>query len=244
MIRKLGPRIPCVLSGRCLPALSMALAAVLTAQDHTAHPAPELMALSVGRSVVLDRSADVARISISNPDVVDAVAVTSREILINAKAPGLSSLVIWSKAGDRNMYAVTVERDLEPIRRLLKETFPDEAIDVRADRDSLALVGHASTPSVAERAMALIAPQVKTVVSNLQVVPPHAEKQILLRVKFAEIDRTAANSFGVNLLSTGALNTPGSIGTQQFPGGTPSASAARLAVTLAVHPPASLSRTR
>ena len=71
--------------------------------------------------------------------------------------------------------------------------------------------------------MALIAPQGKTVVNNLQVVPPHAEKQILLRVKFAEVDRTAANSFGINILSTGALNTAGSIGTQQFPGGTPSA---------------------
>ena len=95
------------------------------------------MALSVGRSLVLDRSADVTRISISNPDVVDAVAVTSREILINAKAHGLSSLVIWSKKGDRTVYAVTVDRDLGPIRRLLKETFADESIDVRADRDSL-----------------------------------------------------------------------------------------------------------
>jgi len=181
------------------------------------------MTLSIGRSLVLDRSADVTRISISNPDVVDAVAVTSREILVNGKAPGLSSLVIWSKTGERTMYAVTVERDLEPIRRLLKETFPDEAVDVRADRDSLALVGHASSPGVAERAMALIAPQAKAVVNNLQVVPPRAEKQILLRVKFAEVDRTSGNSFGVNLLSTGALNTPGSIGTQQFAGGTPSA---------------------
>ena len=223
MNRMFAPGDPFVATGRCLPALLLAFAAALSAQSRAVHSSPELMALSVGRSVVLDRAADVARISISNPDVVDAVAVTSREILVNGKAPGLSSLVIWSKAGDRNIYAVTVERDLEPIRRLLKETFPDEAIDVRADRDSLALVGRVGSPSVAERAMALIAPQVKAVVNNLQIVPPHAEKQILLRVKFAELDRTAANSFGINLLSTGALNTIGSIGTQQFAGGTPSA---------------------
>ncbi len=223
MNRMFRPRNPIAVPGRCLPAFLLAFAIALTAQDHTVHSSSEPMALSVGGSVVLDRPADVARISISNPDVVDAVAVTSREILVNAKAPGCSSLVIWSRAGDRSMYAVTVERDLEPIRRLLKETFPDEAIDVRADRDSLALVGHASNPSVAEHAMALIAPQVKAVVNNLQLVPPHAEKQILLRVKFAEIDRTAANSFGINLLSTGALNTTGGIGTQQFAGGTPSA---------------------
>ncbi len=195
---------------RWLPAATLAVAVASGA------PGTEEMKLSVGRSRVLDRTADVARISISNPEVVDAVAVTLREILVNAKAAGLSTLVIWSKAGERTMYMVTVERDLEPIRRLLKETFPEEAIDVRADRDALALVGRASNQGVADRAMALIAPMAKTVVNNLQVVPPGADKQIVLRVTFAEIDRNVANSFGVNLLSTGALNTFGSIGTQQF----------------------------
>jgi len=223
MNRKFGISSLRAASGRRFSALALAIAMSLAAQDGPARSAPVPMALNVGRSIVLDRSSDVTRISISNPDVVDAVAVTTREIVVNGKAAGVSSLVIWSKSGDRTMYAVTVEKDLEPIRRLLKETFPAETIDVRADRDSLALVGHASNPGVAERAMALIAPQVKAVVNNLQVVPARAEKQILLRVKFAEIDRTNANSFGVNILSTGALNTPGSIGTKQFSGGSPSA---------------------
>ena len=223
MNRTFGAISLCAAPGRCLLVLALLIAATSAGQDRPVSSARVPMTLTIGRSVMLDRSADVTRISISNPDVVDAVAVTTREILINGKAPGLSSLVVWSKNGERTMYAVTVDRDLEPIRRLLKETFPDEAIDVRADRDSLALIGHASTPAIAERAMALIAPQAKAVVNNLQVIPVHAEKQILLRVKFAEVDRTAANSFGINLLSTGALNTPGSIGTQQFAGGTPSA---------------------
>ena len=217
-------KMPLAASSRHLPALaSLAIAGLLAAQEYPRASSPVPMALSIGHSVVLDRSADVARISISNPDVVDAVAVTMREILVNAKTPGLSSLVIWSKNGERTMYAVTVDRDLEPIRHLLRETFPDEALDVRADRDSLALVGHVTSPAIAERAMALIAPQVKAVVNNLQVLPDHAEKQILLRVKFAEVDRTHANSFGINLLSTGALGTPGAISTKQFPGATPSA---------------------
>jgi len=210
MNRKHPARYLTAAFSRWLPAAALAVAVAFGA------PGTVEMKLSVGRSLVLDRTADVGRISISNPEVVDAVAVTLREILVNAKAAGLSTLVIWSKAGERAMYMVTVERDLEPIRRLLKETFPEEAIDVRADRDALALVGHASNQGVADRAMALIAPMAKTVVNNLQVVPPGADKQIVLRVTFAEVDRNVANSFGVNLLSTGALNTFGSIGTQQF----------------------------
>jgi len=210
------PRSAKTAFSRWLAAATLAVAVAFGA------PGAEEMKLSVGRSLVLDRTTDVARISISNPEVVDAVAVTMREILVNAKAAGLSTLVIWSKAGDRTMYLVTVDRDLEPIRRLLKETFPEEAIDVRADRDALALVGRASNQGVADRAMALIAPLAKTVVNNLQIVPPGADKQIVLKVTFAEIDRNVANSFGVNLLSTGALNTFGSIGTQQFAAATPS----------------------
>jgi len=204
------------------PVLLLALAATVAFAGPDTSSTSAAMKLSVGRSVVLDRSSDVARISISNPEVVDAVAVTTREILVNAKSAGMSTLVIWSRAGARDMYIVTVERDLEPIRRLLKETFPEEAVDVRSDRDALALVGHASSQAVADRAMALVAPLVKTVVNNLQVVAPGADKQIILRVKFAELDRNVASSFGVNLLSTGALNTPGRITTGQFASGNPS----------------------
>ncbi|HXI39078.1 MAG TPA: pilus assembly protein N-terminal domain-containing protein [Bryobacteraceae bacterium] len=211
---------------------ALALAAAVAADDIPSPDPVEQMKLRVGRSVVLDRQAEVARISISNPDIVDAVAITTREILINAKSAGTATLVIWPKTGVRAMYAVTVERDLEPIRRLLKEAFPDEAIDVRADRDSLALVGHASNQGIADRAMALIAPLVKTVVNNLQVVPPGADKQIILRVKFAEINRNVAKSFGVNLLSTGAGNTPGRITTGQFPSGTPSSLQGQIPGTL------------
>ncbi|HKX00507.1 MAG TPA: pilus assembly protein N-terminal domain-containing protein [Bryobacteraceae bacterium] len=206
-------------SCRSVPAWTVVLCATLAAQTHPAQP--ESLKLSISRSVVLDRTADVARVSISNPEVVDAVAVTSREILVNAKSAGLSSLIIWSRSGERSIYAVTVERDLEPVRALLKETFPGEELDVRSDRDSLVLVGRASSQAVADRSMALLAPMSKTVINNLSVVPPGADKQIVLRVKFAEINRNVADSFGVNLLSTGALNTPGRITTGQFAAGNP-----------------------
>jgi len=222
MTRKLRTGSVTVAVGRSLLVLALAAGAALAAKDSEFSDTPEPMKLSVGRSVVVDRASDVARISISNPDVVDAVAVTIREILINAKSAGLSTLVIWSKTGTRSVYAVTVERDLEPVRRLLKESFPDEAIDVRADREALALIGHASTQAVADRATALLAPMAKTVVNNLQVVPPGADRQIILRVKFAELNRNIENTFGINLLSTGATNTPGRISTGQFSQGTPS----------------------
>lgn len=207
--------------------LGSLVAGALSAQSDT-EPASSQNAggqelkLSVGKSIVIDYPADIARISTSNPDVVDAVAVTTREILLNAKAFGVSTMVVWSKSGARSFFSIMVDQNLSAIRKLLKDTFPGEDIDIRATRDSLALTGKVSSQSVADRSVALLTPLMKSVVNTLQVAPPGVEKQIVLRVKFAELNRNAAAQLGVNLLSTGALNTPGRITTGQFASGSAS----------------------
>ena len=153
---------------------------------------------------------------------MDAVVAGGQEVLFQAKALGQATLFIWSKSGNRTAYNVTVEPNLDPMRRLLHEAFPGEEIDIRASRESLALVGRATSQSVADRALALVAASVKGAVSNIFVAPPPVEKQVILHVRFAELNRTAAVEFGVNLLSTGIANTIGRITTGQFQSGSPS----------------------
>lgn len=182
---------------------------------------PEDIRLTVGKSIVIDYPADVARISTSNPDIVDASPVTTREILIHGKSFGTVTLVVWSKSGQRNFYNITVEQNLEPLRKLLKDTFPNDTVHVESSRDSLALTGLVSSKDVADRATALATPFAKNIVNNLQVIPA-TEKQILLRVKFVELDRNASSQFAVNIVSTGAANTIGRVGTGQFGSATPS----------------------
>lgn len=181
-----------------------------------AQPVFQELRLTTGRSLVIDFPADIARISTSNPEVADAVAVSLREVLLNGKSQGVSTLVIWTKSGERSFYTVTVDLNLEGMQKLLAETFPGQEIRVRAARDSVSLTGRVPTKEMAERATALVAPMAKAVVNNLEVLTAGPEKQIVLRVKFAELNRNAASSFGVNLMSTGTLNTPGLIGTNQF----------------------------
>src|SRR5439155_16660699 len=106
-------------------------------------------------------------------------------------------------------------------QKLLKETFPNEAIDIRASRDSASLNGRVSSPAVGDRAVALITPMVKSVVNNLTYPPPPIDKQVILHVKFAELDRNLADQLGLNILSTGAANTPGRITTGQFASANP-----------------------
>src|SRR5215472_1724929 len=153
---------------------------------------PEDIRLTVGKSIVIDYPADISRISTSNPEIVDASPVTGREVLIHGKSFGTVTLVVWSKTGQRNFYNITVEQNLEPLRKLMKDTFPREDIHVQSSRESLSLTGRISTKDAADRATALATPFAKTVVNNLQVASPAVDKQILLRVKFAELDRTAS----------------------------------------------------
>ncbi len=178
--------------------------------------------VTLGKSVVIDYPEDVSRISTSNPEIVDYVPVSTREILLHAKGVGSATLVVWAKSGQRNFYTVNVELNLEPVRKMLRETFPSEQIQLLAARDSLSLTGVVSSQVVADRVMTLLQPVSKSIVSNLKVKAPPADKQILLRVKFAELNRNFSNQFGVNLISTGALNTPGLVSTQQFGAARPS----------------------
>jgi pilus assembly protein CpaC len=190
---------------------------VAVAQLALAQGGPEDIRLTVGKSIVIDYPTDISRISTSNPDIVDASPVTAREILVHGKSFGTVTLVVWSKAGQRNFYNITVEQNLEPLRKLMKDTFPKEDIHVQSSRESLSLTGRVTNKDVAERASALATPFGKTIVNNLQIISGGAEKQILLRVKFAELDRTASTQFGVNLVSTGATNTVGRVTTGEFP---------------------------
>jgi pilus assembly protein CpaC len=195
----------------------VSLVVLAAANSAFAQAGPEDIRLTVGKSIVIDYPTDISRISTSNPDIVDASPVTAREILVHGKSFGTVTLVVWSKAGQRNFYNITVEQNLEPLRKLLKDTFPKEDIHVQSSRESLSLTGSVTSKDVAERATALAAPFGKTIVNNLQIISTGAEKQILLRVKFAELDRTASTQFGVNLISTGATNTVGGLTTGQFP---------------------------
>jgi len=198
-----------------------ALLVLATASSSWAQGGPEDVRLTVGKSIVIDYPADISRISTSNPEIVDASPVTGREVLVHGKSFGTVTLVVWSKTGQRNFYNITVEQNLEPLRRLLKDTFPKEDIHVQSSRESLSLTGRVSSKDAAERAAALAVPFAKTVVNNLQLASPAIDKQILLRVKFAELDRSAATQFGINLISTGATNTIGRVTTGQFPAPSP-----------------------
>lgn len=175
----------------------------------------EDLRLTIGKSVVIDYPSDVRQISTSNPDVIDASPVTTREILLHGKGLGSATMVVWSKGGQRTFYNVNVDLNLDPLRRMLREAFPEEKIMPVTSRDSIVLDGQVSSKEVVDRAAVIAAAFAKTVVNNLSLNAAGIDKQILLRVKFAELDRSRELQYGVNLLGI-AGQTQISGGTGQF----------------------------
>lgn len=201
---------PSVIWAACLSAV---FSGALWAQAPTGNEIP----LVVGKSIVLDIPDEIQRVSITDDTIADVVAISTREILINAKGEGITTLVLWSRAGDRNFFTINVGSNIQQIQDHLRTAFPGEQVRLVSSQGLVTLNGTASSPAVEERILAMLAGMgASAVVSNLELPIPAADRQIVLRVRFLEVQRTALSEFGANLLSTGAGGTIGAATTQQF----------------------------
>jgi pilus assembly protein CpaC len=188
-------------------------AVAVVAPGHAYGQGAEELRLTVGKSVVMDYPEDIRQISTTDGAIIEASPITTREILLNAKGLGQATMVVWSASNQRMFYNVTVDLNTESLRRILRETFPGENIEVRTNGDSISLNGTVSSKEVADRAQALAAVTAKTVVNNLFLTPEKVGRQVLLHVKFIELDRVKAQEYGINFTSTGAFNFLGSLQT-------------------------------
>jgi pilus assembly protein CpaC len=188
---------------------------LLTRVPAAAQAEGQALHVFVGKSVVINLQSPVTRILSSNPNVIDTLATSPTQIVVEGKASGSSSLILWDASGHSQMLDVTVDVNITHLRTTIEQTYPGEAITIQSDGAHLILTGTVSEAKIVDDVGKMASSYSGGVVNSLLVAPQH-EEQILLQVKFAEVDRTKLQQFGVNLFSTGATNTLGAISTQQF----------------------------
>jgi pilus assembly protein CpaC len=192
---------------------------------------------TVGKSLILDSPVIVQRVSVANNTVAEAIVVSPREVLINGKAPGETSVIIWQQGGNRLIFDLKVRsgvRDpIEIVQEQLDQEIPESKVKLTLEDGNVFLQGTVNNLLQADRALR-IATTLGRPVDLLRVKVPAAATQVLLKVRFADVDRAASSDFGFNLLSTGAANTVGSVSTGQFASGrvTPGAAGAATSFTL------------
>lgn len=171
----------------------------------------------VGKSLLINTTERLRRISITDPTIAYAQVITPTQILVHGKTPGEVSLLIWDELERSRSFDLRVDVDVSACTDEEHRVFPDEQIAVTPSRAAVVLSGHVSTEDVAKRAGELAGAYSPRVVNVLTFGPVGAQ-EVLLQVKFAEVDRSALTQLGVNFISTGAANTSGTVTTGQFGG--------------------------
>ena len=171
----------------------------------------------VGKSLLINTTERLKRISVTDPNISYAQVITPTQILVHGKTPGEVSLLIWDELERSRSFDLRVDVDVSACAEEEHRVFPDEQITVTPSRAAIVLSGHVSTEDVAKRAGELASAYSPKVINVLTFGPVGAQ-EVLLQVKFAEVDRTALTQLGVNFLSNGSANTLGTLGTGQFGG--------------------------
>ena len=187
-------------------------------------PQPEMpnaaaapLRVMVGKSLLINTTERLRRISVTDPTVADVMVVAPTQILVHGRAAGEVSLLIWDELERSRSFDLRVDVDVSAAAEEEKRVFPDEQIDVTPSRSAIVLSGHVTTEDISKRAGMIAEAYSKNVVNVLTFGPVGAQ-EILLEVKFAEVDRSAVLQLGSNFFLPGAGHTVGTSTTGQFGG--------------------------
>ncbi|MFI4982281.1 MAG: pilus assembly protein N-terminal domain-containing protein, partial [Nevskiales bacterium] len=207
------------------------LGAPLTAGAQSAAPAsvtePTALTVDVGTQQLLRQKLPIRRVAVANPEIADVSVINSRELLINGKVTGVTSLIIWSRdaKAQPSTYKVSVS----------SRSISGSTTDLLTHRDAVLASGGQSPGAATGSSGGGSAPQ--------QAVADHTtvavDSQVVSQVKIVDISRTALQEFGINFAhanGTGVIGafTPGGVSGAQNFGSNQYASAGTPSVTSAV----------
>jgi len=193
----------------------------VAAAGETPATSTEQILLLVGRSAVIHTERAIQRVSLSTPEIADAMVTTPRELIVHGKAPGTITLLVWNDSGRITNYEVIVRRDLTPLEGQIRRQFPNEPIAVAVNGKDVVLSGVVSAKYVIDRTSALAAGYVdkpENIVNMMRQQDSTATNQVMLKVRIAEVGRSAMQELGVNFFGgpTGDKGWMGRSTTQQY----------------------------
>jgi pilus assembly protein CpaC len=197
-------------------------ASAASATPREATDSPTDIDLLVGRSTVLNVGSPIARVSLTVPDVADALVTAPGQLLIHGKTPGTISLFVWDRGGAIKTYEVNVRRDLTILVEQMKQLFPGEGITVAGSGKDVVISGTVTSKYVVEKAGDVASGFVEkkeNVVNLLKQQEGVASNQVMLRVRFAEVSRSALQELGASWFTgpAGFHDYVARMTTQQFP---------------------------
>lgn len=171
--------------------------------------------ITVGRSIFIDTKHRLARVYITDPEIIDSYTASPNQVVVTAKKPGATTLILWDETGESKSYLISSDLNVEMLRDSMKQALPAQSIKVLGNEGRVILTGTVESKDVADAAVKIATLYTKDV-SNSMLVNTARARQVRLEVKVVEADRTKLAQFGFNFFSSGGQN-PGGATTGQFP---------------------------
>ena len=152
----------------------------------------------MNRAVVVESDVPFTELSIANPTIADISSLSDRTIYVLGKEPGRTTLTLLG--GDGRLITnveVHVTPDIAEFKERLEQILPGESIEVRTANDGIVLSGTVSSVARLDRALQLANRYAPDRVSNLMSVG--GTQQVMLRVRFAEMQRSVSKSLSSSL---------------------------------------------
>ena len=169
---------------------------------------PQKLSLAVNKGAVIEFDRDVRDVFAASPGIADVVVRTPRRIFVTALKVGSTNLILLDGDGARiGTLELTISADVTDLNAKIADQLPGSRVKAEALNDSIVLGGTVSSVSQASQAQAMatrVAGSAERVVNGLRIVQA---TQVMIQVRVAEMSRTIAKQFGVNV--TGAIGRTG-----------------------------------
>jgi pilus assembly protein CpaC len=146
---------------------------------------------------------------VGNPGIADVLPMSDRVVYIQGKKTGTTNVSVFDKKKQLTaVLDITVTLDTTQIKRSIVESIGNRSIRVTVSENQIVLSGMARDAEQAAKAVAIAQAMVsdKAVVNAMKIAP---SQQVMLKVRFLEVNRQAAREIGVNWYGSNQNGTQG-----------------------------------
>ena len=190
------------LIGLCVVAALLAAGSARGQEANSSNGAPPLptsIDLSLNKGELFRLPSDVRDVLVANTDIADVVIKTPRLAYVFARSVGDTNVFFLDAEGDQILrLEIHVEPDLSALRAALAKIMPGEAIEVTSSNEHIILSGSVTSAQAAEDARLLARRFVGSDNDIVNMLRIASDQQVLIKVKVAEMQRTAVKELGFN----------------------------------------------
>jgi pilus assembly protein CpaC len=192
-------RTPARMAPRPMTAPIMAAPADQVLRVDLTSSGAQSLALSRGKSAIIELPVDVRDMLVTNPAVADAVLRGPRRIYVMGMALGSTDAVFFDASGRKILsLAIRVEQDSTALEDTLRRVLPNASIQVQAIRDSVILTGSVANTGEAGMASQIASKFVDKPENVLNMLTIAGKDQVMLKVRIVEVQRNVIKQLGVS----------------------------------------------